>query len=195
MLSVNLAGFNPSTSSPNWIKVDDNSTHLEDSGFGQTFRKTYRASPAGDHVFHMWVWSNDDPNWQYGRSFYAEYRVAVCAPAAPPPTPAVTQPTSRPATTTPRRAAVEGVAPASSPSPSAEPTPVTTSTDGSMMPISVPSSDSAYQVMPAAVSDVQKSSDMWILPLIIGMMLLAGGLTVLLLLRRRTDYTHSRRPR
>ena len=159
MLSVNLAGFDPSTSSPNWIKVDDNAAHLEDSGFGQTFRKTYRASPAGDHVFHMWVWSNDDPNWQYGRSFYAEYRVAVCAPAAPPPTP------------------------------------VTTSTDGSMMPISVPSSDSAYQVMPAAVSDVQKSSDTWILPLTIGMMLLAGGLTVLLLLRRRTDYTHSRRPR
>ncbi len=180
VLTVTLTGFPPSTSSPNWIKVDDNAAHLEDAGFGQSFRKTYRATPAADHVFHLWVWSNDDPKWQYGRSFYAEYRVAVCAAAAPPPAPApaVTSTSPTPATTTSRTAATKSTA--HSPSQTA----VTMSGTGSMVPISAPGNPGAYPVANAA--DVE-GTDNWILLLVIGMVLLAGGLTVLLLIRRRSS--------
>lgn len=193
-LHVGLSRYDDRRS--NSVKVDDNGQSIEDRKFGGSFRKTYRRSGTEHHVFTVSVRAWDDNRRSRGWSFTKKVTTPPCvAPEPPKPTkppkpskpPTTTTTTTTPPTTTTR---VTTTTPATT-STTVETTttttpPATTTTTTTPLTFDWPTTQPKAIVVPAANdSDLPDTGADVTVPLVLGVLLLAGGVVVLVLLRRR----------
>ena len=155
-LQVELRAYNDQE--PNTVKVTDGDTVLVDQEFGENFSKEWNDLDATvDHNFVLEVVAWDDPNGQNGWTFSSKIEVGACVePTTPPEEP---EP-SEPAPTTEPSAPVE--------EPTSEPAPPT---------------ETSTEVEEVALAETGASVA---LPIGIGAVLLAGGVVLMVVVRRRS---------
>jgi LPXTG-motif cell wall-anchored protein len=163
---------------PNAVAVEDNGRSVEDTRFGESFRESYRGSGTVEHVFTVTVRAWDDPYWQRGWSFTKKLTVPVCVT----PTTAVTTTTVPvPVTTTTTTTVTTPV----ETSTTTTTTTTTTSTTTTPLTFDWPTTRPKAVVVAAANSGLPDTGADVTVPLVLGVLLLAGGVVVLVVLRRR----------
>ncbi|MCT2586942.1 hypothetical protein [Actinophytocola gossypii] len=156
-LQVELRAYNARES--NTVKVTDGDTVLAQEKFGENFSQEWNDLDATvDHTFVIEVQAWDDPNGDRGWSFTRELGVGACVDQTTPPE--EPQPSEPPATTEPS-------APVEEPTSSEAAPPVAETTE----------------VEPVALAETGASVA---LPIGIGAVLLAGGVVLMVVVKRRS---------
>lgn len=189
VLTVGLSRYDGRRS--NSVEVRDNGQSIEDRKFGESFRRTYRKPGTAQHVFTVTVHAWDDPRRQRGWSFTKKLTVPACVT---PPTKTTTTPvtttttpvtttTSVPVTTTPPPVTTTTTTPVETTT-----TTTTTITTTTTTPLTFdwPTTQPRAAVVPAANDrNLPDTGADVTVPLVLGVLLLAGGTVLLVVLRRR----------
>jgi LPXTG-motif cell wall-anchored protein len=141
----------------NHVTVTDGATSLVDAPFDKQFVKAFDTSGAEDHVFTVKVTAWDDAKY----SFTEEFKVAKCVTPPPPDTETTTTTTT---------------------TESVPPPPVATTTS----PVAAPVISTTTTPAPQAAPALAETGASIAIPLGIGGVLLAGGVALLFVVRRRS---------
>lgn len=171
VLTVGLSRYDGRRS--NSVSVRDNGRSVGERRFGESFRQSYREPGTVAHAFTVTVSAWDDPRWERGWSFTRTLTVPACVTPTTTTTPVAVTTTAPVTTTTP----VETTT-----------TTTTTSTSTTTTPLTFdwPTTQRKAVVVPVAGdSGLPDTGADVTVPLVLGVLLLAGGTVLLFVLRRR----------
>ncbi|MBP2337899.1 hypothetical protein JOF41_004077 [Saccharothrix coeruleofusca] len=166
VLSVELRDYDGRRA--NRVRVDDGGESIEDRSFRSHFRRAYTGSGDAVRAFTVTVRAWDDPKWSRGWSFHRELTTPVCA------APAAAAPVAATTTTAAVTTVVETT------------TAALTTTTTPPLTFVWPTARLTASVVPAAADrDLPDTGADVVVPLAVALLVLAGGITVLVVQRRR----------